>query len=319
MANRNMTQTRQFFDPAKLPVVYHPGETLEEKLQEMGMGVKEFATRVSKPEKTIIAVLKGKSSITPDMALSFELVTRIPADMWLRYQKNYDEYMARKNREKTLQEGLTWAEKFPLDEIRRLGWLTKFGSPGGQPKDVVETLCLFFSVSSPKGWEDFYLNQRLRVAFRITLAESCDPYALSAWLRQGEIQADEISLPTKYTAKALKNALTTISEVRKSSEAEYENTVSTLLADAGVKLIFTDTLTSDPVKGSSRYIGGVPCIQLSKSFESTDDFWHTLFHEIGHILLHGKKDIFIENVEYGDKNPEKEQEADEFAALWMSK
>ena len=51
-----MAQTRPFFDPAKLPVVYHPGETLDEKLQEMGMGVKEFATRVSKPEKTIIAV-----------------------------------------------------------------------------------------------------------------------------------------------------------------------------------------------------------------------------------------------------------------------
>ena len=49
-----MAQTRPFFDPAKLPVVYHPGETLDEKLQEMGMGVKEFATRVSKPEKTII-------------------------------------------------------------------------------------------------------------------------------------------------------------------------------------------------------------------------------------------------------------------------
>ena len=45
-----MAQTRRFFDPAKLPVVYHPGETLDEKLQEMGMSVKEFATRVSTPE-----------------------------------------------------------------------------------------------------------------------------------------------------------------------------------------------------------------------------------------------------------------------------
>lgn len=36
-----MEPTRQFFDPAKLPTVYHPGETLDEKLQEMGMSVKE--------------------------------------------------------------------------------------------------------------------------------------------------------------------------------------------------------------------------------------------------------------------------------------
>lgn len=251
------------------------------------------------------------------MALSFELVTRIPADMWLRNQKRYDEYIARKKREKVLQDGLSWAEKFPLEEIYNLGWLTKFNTIGGQPKDIVETLCLFFSVSSPKGWEDFYLNQRLRVAFRITLANSCDPYALSAWLRQGEIQADETSLNTKYTAKGLKHALNDISEIRKGDGKEYEDTLMALLADVGVKLIFTETLSTAPVKGCSRYIGGVPCIQMAKSFDSADDFWHTLFHEIGHIILHGKKDIFIENVEYGDKNPAKEQEADEFASFWL--
>ena len=92
-----------------------------------------------------------------------------------------------------------------------------------------------------------------------------------------------------------------------------------MLGSAGVKLVFTDTLSSAPVKGCARYIYGVPCIQLAKKIESEDDFWNTLFHEIGHILLHGKKDIFMENVNYGDKDPEKEKEADEFAALWMSK
>jgi len=319
MASKIMAQTRQFFDPAKLPVVYHPGETLEEKIQEIGMGVKEFATRVSKPEKTIIAVIKGKSSITPDMALSFEMVTRIPADMWLRYQNNYDEFVARKRREKTLREGLSWAEKFPIEEINDMGWLAKFATIGEQPRDIVETLCLFFGVSSPKGWEDFYLNQRLRVAFRITLAESCDPYALSAWLRQGEIQAKEISLTTKYTIKTLKDTLTDILDVRNSGSNEPKETIVAILAKAGVKLIFTKTLSSAPVKGCTRYIYGVPCIQLADSLESADEFWQTLFHEIGHILLHGKKDIFMENVEYGDKNPEKEREADEFASLWMSK
>ena len=98
MANNNMAQTRPIFNPKRLPEVYHPGEILEEKLQEFGMGVKEFATRVSKPEKTIIAVLKGDSSITPDMAVAFELVTKIPATMWLRHQNSYDEYVARKRR-----------------------------------------------------------------------------------------------------------------------------------------------------------------------------------------------------------------------------
>ena len=58
---------------------------------------------------------------------------------------------------------------------------------------------------------------------------------------------------------------------------------------------------------------------MTAVFESESDFWQTLFHEIGHILLHGKKDIFIENVDYGDRDPEKEKEADDFASLWMAK
>ncbi len=45
--------------------VSHPSETLKEKLEEMKMGAKEFAIRTGKPEKTITAILNGKSSITP--------------------------------------------------------------------------------------------------------------------------------------------------------------------------------------------------------------------------------------------------------------
>ena len=314
-----MAKTRTFFDPTKLPIVYHPGETLDEKLQEMGMGVKEFATRVSKPEKTIIAVIKGKSSITPDMAVAFEMVTKIPADMWLRLQKSFDEFLARKKREKSLKEGIKWAKKFPVEEISRLGWFSDINDSHGDTRNIVDILCTFFAVSSPKGWEDFYLNQRLRVAFSITLTESCDPYALSAWLRQGEIQAGKMSTETKYSAKLLRSILNDVVELRKSGFHNYQEELTSILDKVGVKLVFTETLSSAPVKGCARYISGVPCIQLADKFESEEDFWNTLFHEIGHILLHGKKDIFMENVNYGDKDPEKEKEAEEFATFWLKK
>ena len=73
-----MAKQNQYFPQT----VSHPGSTLEEKLYEMGMGPKEFALRSGKPEKTITAVLKGDSSITADMAVLFENVTRIPANYW---------------------------------------------------------------------------------------------------------------------------------------------------------------------------------------------------------------------------------------------
>lgn len=318
MVNKEKKEERTFFDPALLPMVYHPGETLEEKLQEMGMSVKEFATRVSKPEKTIIAVIKGKSGITPDMAVAFEMVTLIPAHMWLNHQKRFDEFVARKKREKIVRESRSWISKFPYQEILDLGWFSSLPATK-EVKEKTDNLCQFFGVSSPQGWKDFYLNQRLQVAFRITLSEACDPYALSAWLRRGEIQASEMSLDTRYSAKLLRGILNNIVELKNSEGEINRELLTSLLGSAGVKLIFTETLSTAPVKGCSRYIYGFPSIQLAKEFASESDFWRTLFHEIGHILLHGKKDIFIENANFGNKNPEKEREAEEFAAKWMSK
>ena len=54
------------------------------------MSVKEFAVCISKPEKTVIAIIKGDSSITPEMAVAFENVTKIPANFWMNRQRIYN-------------------------------------------------------------------------------------------------------------------------------------------------------------------------------------------------------------------------------------
>lgn len=72
--------------------VSHLGLTLAEKLDELKMGSKELSVAVDKPEKTIAAVLEGRSAITPQMAVKFEEVLKIPASFWLKRQKRYDEY-----------------------------------------------------------------------------------------------------------------------------------------------------------------------------------------------------------------------------------
>ena len=94
-----MKKQNQYF-PQSLP---HPGETLAEKLEEMGISSIEFALRTCKPEKIVNDVLNGKSAITPDMAVKFETVTQIPAHFWLNSQRQYDEFIAREKYNKTLQ------------------------------------------------------------------------------------------------------------------------------------------------------------------------------------------------------------------------
>ncbi|MBK8980997.1 MAG: ImmA/IrrE family metallo-endopeptidase [Ignavibacteria bacterium] len=82
---------------------------------------------------------------------------------------------------------------------------------------------------------------------------------------------------------------------------------------SGVKLILTQSLSKAPISGAARWLNENPVIQLSSRYKWNDVFWFTFFHEIGHILLHGKKDFFLEDVKYREKDIAKENEADEFA------
>jgi addiction module HigA family antidote len=292
-------------------IAFHPGETLAEKLEELGMGPKEFAIRTGKPEKTVIAILKGKSSITPEMAVQFEHVLKIPAHFWLNMQRNYDEFIAREELEELLTESIDWAKKFPINEMVKKGWLHAKTTL----EEKTSELLVFFGISKYTAWEDYYLNQQLKVAFRIYLAHTKEPYAISAWLRKGELQAAE--LPSQpYNEKKFKEALPEIKRIMAKHPDNFFKQLQALCLEAGVKVVHTPCINKAPINGCTRWLNDVPLIQLSGRYNRNDIFWFTFFHEAGHILLHGKKDIFLEDVDYSDKDLEKEMEADNFAIKW---
>jgi len=292
-------------------IAFHPGETLAEKLQELGMGPKEFAIRTGKPEKTVFAILKGKSSITPEMAVQFEHVLKIPAHFWLNMQRSYDEFIAREERQELLTESTEWARLFPIADMVKKGWLVAKTTI----EEKTSELLAFFSISSHRAWEDYYFNQQLKVTFRISLAHTKEPYAISAWLRKGELQAAD--LPTKpYKEKDFKDALPEIKSIMANHPKDFFKQLQTLCLETGVKVVHTPCINKAPINGSTRWLNDTPLIQLTGRYKRNDSFWFTFFHEAGHILLHGKKDIFLENIDYSEKDKQKEIEADNFAIKW---
>ena len=292
-------------------VVYHPGVTLAEKLEELGMSAKEFSVRTKKPEKTINAVLKGNSSLTPDMAVAFESVTGIPANFWMQKQQKYNEYVARQKREKLLEESIAWSKQFPLSEMEKRGWLKPEDKT---PQAKVVALFSYFAVSSKEAWEDYYFHQQLKVAFRISLSQTKNPYAVSAWLRRGEQQAALIPMDVDYSPDLLRRTLPEMKRLVIDSSREMPKKLQDVCAKCGIKLIYTECLPKAPISGATRWIQNVPCIQLSGRYKTQDRFWFNFFHEIGHILLHGKKDIFLEDIDYNEEQLEKEKQADEFSS-----
>lgn len=302
-----MAIQNQYF-PQSVP---HPGETLKEKLHEIGMGPKEFAIRTGKPEKTITAILKGGSSITPDMAVLFENVTKIPASFWMDSQNSFDEYRARVKQAELLEESIEWSRQFPIAAMVKLGWIGKATKVQLKAAELLS----FFGFASHQSWNKYYYDQKLKTAFRISLKSTKEPFAISAWLRRGELQASEMRAG-QYSPKIFQDTLSKIKVIMAEHPSDFFSQLQEVCASAGVKIVHTPCLPKAPLNGSTRWINDQPLIQMTGRHKRNDIFWFTFFHEAGHILLHGKKEIFLEDVDYSEKDLEKEREADEFAKRW---
>jgi addiction module HigA family antidote len=292
--------------------VTHPKEILIESLEEKNIGAKEFAVKTGKPEKTITAVLKGESSITPDMAVLFEQVLKIPVHFWLEAQKNYDEFKARVSYQTNIENATEWASTFPYAKMANFEWVPKTRIA----REKAINLFHYFNVASQKGFEDYYYNQRTKVAFRISLKDQENAPAIASWLRQGEIQASKIQTK-EYSKIKLKEILPEIKKIMAKQPDNYFERLQGLCLSSGIKIVHTPCLAKTSIHGSSRWIKNTPLIQLSGRYKRNDIFWFTFFHEIGHILLHGKKYISIENIDIEGENEEFENQANSFASNWL--
>ncbi|MBX0312006.1 MAG: HigA family addiction module antidote protein [Sulfurihydrogenibium sp.] len=74
----------------KIRYAVHPGITLKEKLEEMGMSPEEFAIKIDLPVEVVLSILNEKSPITSNIAIKLEKVLGIPASFWINKQINYD-------------------------------------------------------------------------------------------------------------------------------------------------------------------------------------------------------------------------------------
>lgn len=292
--------------------VTHPGIILAEALEEKEIGSKEFAVRTGKPEKTISAVLKGESAITPSMAVLFEQVLQIPVHFWLEAQKNYDEYKARLEYQVEIENAIEWARSFPYPQMANLNWV----SSTKKAEEKVVNLFEFFGVANLKGFQNYYFHEKTKVAFRISLKGNKNATAIAAWLRQGEVQAEKIEVPP-FNKTALKRDLPELKGVMATQPKNFFKQLQEICLRSGVKVVHTPCLPRTAIHGSTRWINDTPLIQLSGRFKRNDIFWFTFFHEVGHILLHGKKYISLENVDYQGENEDYEREADTFAMKWI--
>jgi HTH-type transcriptional regulator/antitoxin HigA len=286
-------------------VVSPPGETLRELLEGRGISQAELAERTGRPRKTINEIIRGKAAITPETALQLELVLGVEAGFWNRREQLYREYLERARQSERMKQAAQWAKQFPISAMAKRGWIKKTSDTVGQVKEVLQ----FFAVASPEQWAN--IHEREAVAFRQSSAFEVDAGAISAWLRQGRRIA-EATNARPFDRDRFLSCLKEARRLTRYSPAESFPELQRMCSQAGVVVAFVPELPRCRVSGATRWVNSTTAlIQLSSRHKTDDHLWFSFFHEAAHLLLHGKKRVFLEGT--GNQNAD-EDRANRYAA-----
>lgn len=267
-----------------------PGWLLEDYLEEREWSQNAFAERCGRSTKLINQIIAGKASIDTDTAMEFEKVLGVSAQIWLNIESKYRLFLARGKEHQALDtdEVEEWCSQFPIKEIERLDLIPK-------TKDRVEQaqhLLVFFNVASISAWGAKVGGWAAKA--RHTKAVSSTTEATSVWLRLGEIETGEQECESYDKAK-FQEALKEIRMLSRFSPEEFVPRMKHLCNSAGVAFVVMPPLKDVKLSGAAWWAKpDKAVIQLSLRGKSNDKFWFTFFHEAAHILLHSKKDVFID-------------------------
>ena len=284
----------------------HPGKILGETLQARSISQSEFASRCGLSEKHVSQIINGKASVTSESALTFERVLGTKAGLWMNLESNHRLHVARRAEEDRLSSYIEWASRFPLQALAKRGVIPSRCSKEAKVRALLE----FFGVTSPKAWEK--QCNRLVIAYRRSPAFTSSREAVTAWLRIGDLEAAEAITPP-FDRTTFRSALDEIRNLTRLRPSEFEPRMKQLCCEAGVALVFVPEFPETRLSGATRWVSPDKALVVQSLRHRKDDhFWFTFFHEAAHVLLHGKRAVFIDEVSMDSSD--EEQEADSFAA-----
>lgn len=286
-----------------------PGDTIDDLLDEQGWSQAEFAQRCGYTTKHVSQLINGKASITEDTAIKLERVLGSSARFWMTREAQYRESVARQLGFDALKEKAEWLKQLPLADMVKFGWVKKFSLKGEQVAECLK----FFGVASVEAWEKRYAEPI--AAFKASNKFKKDGAAVSAWLREGERRAADIRCDS-FNKPAFRQALIKLRAL--TNEPDPKKFIPILVqtcADVGVAVVLTPSPKGCPINGATRWLSpDKALLMLSLRHKTNDHLWFAFFHEAAHLLLHGKKMIFLEVKGLDDEH---EKEADQFAKDWL--
>ncbi|MCU1305685.1 MAG: higA [Acidobacteriaceae bacterium] len=292
-----------------------PGQYIQWLLAKRGWSQRVLAIVLGVDETGVNRLVSDKRQVDADMALMLSEVFGVRPEKFLQLQRRYDlakaRIAARPDPDRTTR--ATLFGDLPVSEMIKRGWLPDVKDVRDIPR-VEKSLMKFFGASSLDEIEILRHSPK-----RTQIFDKDDiPAPQLAWLYRVQEIAREM-LVARYSQAAglaavekLRNLLSAPEEARK---------VPRILAEAGIRFVIVESLTSAKIDGVCFWLNDTPVIGMSLRYDRIDNFWFVLRHEMEHVLRQHGKTAFMFDVELEGENAgtgpnviEEERVANEAAA-----
>ena len=299
-----MTEPLRDLQPRRAPQA--PGVLLRAELGARNLTQADLAARTGLSAKHINQVMTATATMTPKVAWSLEQALGVDAGLLLAMDAQYQATKVRATSLSELKAHVGWAAGFPLDDLRRRGLLGQERGP-----ELVARLLAFFGVSNKESFEQLYLTGV--VGFRRSQHNNIDDLVTATWLRLAELQVQDHPLED-FDIQKLRKVIPQLLELTHLDDDDGFRQARRRLATCGVALSFVPDIQGCRASGATKWLpSGGALVVITDRYKKSDSMWYSLFHELGHVVLHPKRITIISLPEDGDDAEGYEKQANDYA------
>ena len=284
-----------------------PSESIRYLLRQKAVPAHYLASQLHGGTDTLRGLFDGTVTIDRTIAKSLTNILGGTERFWLSRQDIYDKALERATHLTSDEDINGWLSQIPTPDPKPRGRMTATGRLTELRRRLV-----FYNVSNLRSWTKRYGTFGSSTLFRKSDAYRADTGSVSMWLRLGELESDMITT-RPWNAENLRDRLPSIRKLcRVSQPTRFIPRLRALFAESGVAMAVVPSPQGCPASGATKWLSSDKAmILVSFRYRTDDQFWFTLFHEIGHLLLH-QADTFVD----GDVTLPEDQfetEANDFA------
>lgn len=288
----------------------HPGSIIADELEYLGYKHNEFAKLIGMQSTHFSSLLKGRRSLSPDIALKIELHTDLQAEQLMALQSKY-ELDCKRIAKREIEDSMAKTKLAEISAIINIPLLVRDNHiKTNHAKDILN----FFEHKYLKSYEIIRsIDNNLYGYFKKSNKTIIDERNLKTWLLLAINKINQDVIEETYSEGNAELAANEIAHFTNSGKISV-NDIETILKKYGIKFCHVKKLNQVPVDAFSTMTShGNPAIVATYRHNDMNKLVFDILHELGHITLQislGKSFIKI-----GDElsSDEYELEADAFA------